>query len=610
MASMWDTVKDAATTIAAPGLINRGGITRTLNKIPGVPKNIDPAQLATGIATGGLAGNFGSISGTTGGAAPQAAMVNPGVQGSQVQDTYADTQNALGGQQRLLAALQAQKGLSNQNNAYGQQQGLANQFAGANGLGAQQNAIQTQQQLNSQLGAGAQNVNSAYAQSQALANQLGGVNGTQNLQQALQSQQALAGQQQGVLGQYQDIAAGRGPNPAMAALAQQTGQNVSNQAALMAGQRGAGSNVGLMARQAAQQGAATQQEAVGQGATLQAQQQLAALQGITGQQQAIGQTQQSVAGMAQQQLAAQQAQQQALAGQAAGQVGMLQAGTAQQAQQAQAVTAQQQAQQQAVANQANIQAQQQIGGTQNYAQNQLSQQQLTQNALAAQNQANVSSQNSINAANAGLSQTAMAGRQGMVGGLLNGAGAALGAAKGGMVTKPEHMDQGDAVMAPEVQAPAVAAPMVPVAQAPRPPDPAQTNGAASSFGKFLQGASGQGAQDDDAYAKANSGSQKLQAGTGKAASGIISKLAESAAAGAKGGMAKKHDYRTGGSVKAHSSQEKAVKSGNSYSNDKIKAVLSEGEVVLPRSVMQSKDPVRASADFVAKVLAKRRRKSA
>jgi len=75
-----------------------------------------------------------------------------------------------------------------------------------------------------------------------------------------------------------DEAAGKGPNAAQSMLSQQTGQNVANQAALMAGQRGASSNPGLMAREAAQQGAATQQQAVGQGATLQAQQTIAAQQ--------------------------------------------------------------------------------------------------------------------------------------------------------------------------------------------------------------------------------------------------------------------------------------------------------------------------------------------
>lgn len=69
---------------------------------------------------------------------------------------------------------------------------------------------------------------------------------------------------------------GQGPNPAQAQLQQQTGQNVQQQAALMAGQRGASANPALMARQAAMQGANIQQQAVGQANTLAAQQQLAA----------------------------------------------------------------------------------------------------------------------------------------------------------------------------------------------------------------------------------------------------------------------------------------------------------------------------------------------
>lgn len=85
------------------------------------------------------------------------------------------------------------------------------------------------------------------------------------------------GNQEQTFKQLQSVANGTGPNPAQAALAQATGTNVSNQAALMAGQRGASSNVGLIARQAAQQGAAIQQTAAGQAATQESQQQLNAL---------------------------------------------------------------------------------------------------------------------------------------------------------------------------------------------------------------------------------------------------------------------------------------------------------------------------------------------
>lgn len=88
-------------------------------------------------------------------------------------------------------------------------------------------------------------------------------------QQGVNNQNFLANQ-------YTQMAQGQGPNPAQAALNQNTGTNIAQQAALMAGQRGAGVNPGLIAMQAAQQGANTQQQAVGQGATLQAQQQVAA----------------------------------------------------------------------------------------------------------------------------------------------------------------------------------------------------------------------------------------------------------------------------------------------------------------------------------------------
>lgn len=98
----------------------------------------------------------------------------------------------------------------------------------------------------------------------------------QNFLNATQAQNGL-GNQSSVFNQMQGVANGTGPNPAQAQLAQATGANVANQNAMMAGQRGAGANVGMMARQAAQQGANTQQQAAGQAASLQAQQSLGAL---------------------------------------------------------------------------------------------------------------------------------------------------------------------------------------------------------------------------------------------------------------------------------------------------------------------------------------------
>jgi hypothetical protein len=114
-----------------------------------------------------------------------------------------------------------------------------------------------------------------------------------NLQQMQQQQAFLQMMQQGanpfqsqgnLLGQLEMQAVGKGPNPALAQLANTTGQNMAGQAALMAGQRGTAGNAGLMARQIAQQGAGIQQQASGQAAALGAQQQLAAQQALMQQQ--------------------------------------------------------------------------------------------------------------------------------------------------------------------------------------------------------------------------------------------------------------------------------------------------------------------------------------
>jgi hypothetical protein len=98
---------------------------------------------------------------------------------------------------------------------------------------------------------------------------------------AVRAQGGLANQSS-VFNQQQAIANGTGPNPAQAMLANSTGANVANQAALMAGQRGSGANAGMMARQAANQGAGIQQNAAGQAAALQAQQSLGALNQMGG----------------------------------------------------------------------------------------------------------------------------------------------------------------------------------------------------------------------------------------------------------------------------------------------------------------------------------------
>lgn len=111
---------------------------------------------------------------------------------------------------------------------------------------------------------------------QAQANTQQGLNQQNAFVNALQGQNGIQNQSN-VFNQMQGVANGTGANPAQAMLDQATGANVANQAALMAGQRGANANAGMIARQAGMQGAATQQQAAGQGAVMQANQSLNAM---------------------------------------------------------------------------------------------------------------------------------------------------------------------------------------------------------------------------------------------------------------------------------------------------------------------------------------------
>lgn len=482
--------------LAASTALGAGGFTVPL----AAAQKLGGGKLGQRGPLSGMIGQGGGAAGT-GFAAPEAANIQQGTNVADVQGAQAGAANSLASQQALLAALQGQNGLGQQNAVAQQQNALNSQLNAANGIGTQNAAIQGLQ---------------------------------------------------GAAGMYGNIAQGRGPNPAQAALNQNTGQNVANQAALMAGQRGAGSNVGLMARQAAQQGAATQQQAVGQGATLQAQQQIAGLQGLTGANQAMG-------GLGTSQLAAQQAQQAALA------------------------------------NQANLVAGQQIAGTTANTQANLANQQQMQGALQGINQSNVANQGNINTANAGLAQTQLGNQAQVMGGLGQGIGAVAGLmAKGGEV---KMADGGDAQV-PLVQ---------PVSSQQFFQAGPQAAGPTSAFGQFMSGwessptntgdeAAAQADRDEkDKKSMKADNSPPLTKGVSSMIKGI-----GGAAMAAKGGLAS-----SGGHVKAKDASQKAVKGGDSYSNDKVPAKLSEGEIVIPRSVTMGKDPIGGSAEFVRKVLAKR-----
>lgn len=154
--------------------------------------------------------------------------------------------------------------------------------AGQTGLtGTISNALGTQNQFqgaaaNLTPGTNTAQLNTAYGGVQ------GALGAQTNLANTVAPQAATAvGNQNAIAAQELAMSQGQGPNPAQTELNTATGQNVAAQAALMAGQRGASANVGQIARESAQQGAATQQQAVGQAATLEAQQQIAAQQNLT-----------------------------------------------------------------------------------------------------------------------------------------------------------------------------------------------------------------------------------------------------------------------------------------------------------------------------------------
>lgn len=218
---------------------------------------------------------------------------------------------------------------------------------------------------------------------------MAGVNSTLNQQQnfynqllasgGLQNQSNVFGQQQALANMLQAQARGEGPNPALDQLNQTTGQNIAAQNALMAGQRGAGANAGLLARQAAQQGGMLQQNAVGQGAILRANQQLAA-------QQALMQQQSNMANLASQQ------------------VGQTQ------------------------------------GGLNSMTNASLANQQALLNALAEYNRAKVGNQSNVNTVNAAMAGIGAQGQQAIFGSLLGAAGKGLAMHDGGMI--PHYAEGG------------------------------------------------------------------------------------------------------------------------------------------------------------------------
>lgn len=159
------------------------------------------------------------------------------------------------------------------NNASNPNTGILGTIGGALGLNNNYQASGA----NIQTGTNVNQLNNAYQGAETALGQTGQLTNT-----LLPGAQTGVGYQNALEQQLYGMTQGQGPNPAQQELNQATQQNIQNQAMEAAGQRGASSNVGLLARQAAQQGAQAQQTEAGQAATLEAQQQIAAQQNLTG----------------------------------------------------------------------------------------------------------------------------------------------------------------------------------------------------------------------------------------------------------------------------------------------------------------------------------------
>lgn len=592
-------------------------------------------------AIGGLIGTAGGANGS-GFSAPQQAQIQQPTTSTDVTNANAAGANNTASANALLSALQGGTGVAQgMTNAAAtgqttmQQLNNGSENTGNLGVNHQNVAVDQQAGLNGQLGSanGVGIQSGAAAGQQGLTNQLASANGVGTQNSAISGLQGVAGQQASTAAQLQGIANGTGPNPALAQLNQATGQNVSNQAALMAGQRGAGANVGLLARQAAQQGASTQQQAVGQAAILQANQSLGALGQMTAQQQAQAGTQAQIGALGTTQVGQQQAGNTSVAGIGAGLTGQQQTGINAGFQQGATQVGQQQTQQGINAGIAQNQVGNAIAGQGVASNAALGQQSNVLGGIANQNNAMVSTQNNINSANAGLAGTAQNNQAGLIGGAMNiaspaavmGGGGAAGAAAmagagGGLVAKiPKKMAQGGELMPSAPQVPSTFAQYL---QGVSPIQDTPTQGALPY--KMIGGQGGRQPGDSPPPPTTYTGQPTVVGPTGEVQSTGTNEgdwlnnnqdtasfvgsnnqdfNATSPPPMAKGGLAAK-----GGHVAAKNPKEKAVKKGNSYDNDKVPAMLSEGEIVIPRSVMQGKDPVRGAADFVAKVMAKKGRK--
>lgn len=381
----------------------------------------------------------------------------------------------------------------------------------------------TQEQVNEAY----KNQQDAYKQQQSFLDALRGQGGIQN--------------QSDVYNLYKGLQEGTGPSLAQAQLNQATGQNVANQAALMAGQRGAGANTGLIARQAAQQGANTQQQAVGQLAQLRAQEQLAAMG--------------------------------------------------------------------AMGNIATQQVGQQQGAVQNLNALAQNEQQQLLNSVAAYNNAQVGNMASQNAANAGIAGIAAKGQQdfmgqitgaaGSIGGIpgygkaaapaaggASPAGALMLAAHGGMIEK-KYADGGQINSSISSQPDDDSSFLLKYSKGMNQPSPSPSPSASKQFVEGFNKA----LSENQVPAMAKGGKVPVMLSPGE---GYLPPK-------------KVHEVVKGKADPIKDSKKvpgKAKVKGDSEKNDTFKTALDVGGIVLPRTIMNSKNPKKEAYKFIDAVLAK------
>ncbi len=289
------------------------------------------------------------------------------------------------------------------------------------------------------------------------------------------------------------------------------------------------------------------------------------------------------------QLQLQQAQQQNVqqqAGLMASQRGLNPALAARMAAQNAANTGQQMAGQSAImgANE-QINAQNQLAGLYGQmGQQQLGNQSILQGGLANQNQSTVQGSLGAQGITAGANAQNAQTSGNIVGGMLGGLGTfgVSQKAHGGMIDEPvQHLALGGFAGAGQVnpnQNPYLPSQII------GGENPFTPKVVSSNVAKYLGGAGGGGAGAEGA------GAEGMMGADGMASMAML--------AAARGGQV---DMRRGGHVPGQAS----VK-GDSYANDKVPAMLSPKEIVIPRSVTMSKNAPDKAKAFVAAVLAQKR----